>query len=100
MVTFWSLSAASLNMRRSQNGILGNGLNFHHTKLWTKSKAFADNNLDRTKINEIVSDREEDTEVKGEILASSIFAFSHHVFKSFHSQGHLTPICVAKLLQS
>ena len=54
----------------------------------TKLKAFADDNLNVTKMIISVFDRVENIVGKGEIACTSNFSFSHNVFKRHLSQRH------------
>ena len=54
----------------------------------TKLKAFADNELNVTKMIISVFDRVENIVGKGEIACTSNFSFSHNVFKRLLSQTH------------
>ena len=63
---------------------------FPHDKILglTKSKAFADDKLNVTKMVISVFDRVENIVGKGEIACTSNFSFSHNVFKRLLSQTH------------
>ena len=62
----------------------------HDDKILDKSKlkAFADNNIISAKMMIFVSDRVENIVGKGKMLVTSIFSFSHNVFKRILSLGH------------
>ena len=53
-----------------------------------KLKAFADNKINVTQKLKFVSLRVEDIGEKEKMLVTSIFSFSHNVFKSKIPQGH------------
>ena len=60
----------------------------------TKSKAFADDKLNVSKMTIPVFDRVENSVGKGEIACTSNFSFSHIVFKRLLSQTHhKVPLC-------
>ena len=56
---------------------------------WSIFKAFADDKLNVVRIIISVSDRVENIVEKGENAVTSIFSFSHNVFKRLLSQGRL-----------
>ena len=56
---------------------------------WTKFKAFADNKIREAKMMIYDSDRVENIVGIGENAVTSIFSFSHNVFKELLSRGSL-----------
>ena len=54
---------------------------------WSKLKVFADNKIKVLKMMIFVFDRVENTVGKEKMLVTSIFSFSHNVFKGLFTQG-------------
>ena len=51
-------------------------------------KAFEDDNVSMAKLAKFVFHRVKNIAGKGKMLVTSIFSFSHNVFKNLLSQGH------------
>ena len=66
---------------------------------WSKLKACADDKINVTEILRFVWRRVENIVGKEKMLVTSIFSFSHNVFKSFSVGGHLNSGLCSKELK-